>query len=229
MNILIVEDENTVAQRIERLTCELLGEKIETIKCFHTLDDADDYLSEHAIDLLFLDLNLAGRDGFELLKQVVAGSFHTIVISAYAERAIEAFEYGVLDFVAKPFTKKRLEKALQRTSSDHGQKETKYLSIKKMGILQTVALQDVAYFQGANIYSEVYLKDGAVHLHDKSLTKLQQVLPDRFVRVHKSYIVNSSQISGFKQTGNNAEVVLNDGLLVPVSRSKIAEIKAMFV
>ena len=229
MNIVIVEDENTVAQRIERLTRELLGDEVDKLNLFHTLDDADDYLGNNAIDLLFLDLNLAGRDGFELLKQVVAGSFHTIVISAYAERAIEAFEYGVLDFVAKPFTKGRLDKALQRFKSSHVQQQTKYLSIKKMGMLKTILLQDVAYFQGANVYSEVCLKNGDTHLHDKSLTKLEQVLPDSFYRVHKSYIVNSGQIKGFKQEGNNAELLLTGEVSVPVSRSKIAEVKAMFV
>lgn len=229
MQILIVEDEDTVAARLKRLAEELLGSQIQKLSVFHTLDDADDYLEEHAIDLLFLDLNLAGHDGFDLLKKAVAGSFHTIVVSAYAERAIEAFEFGVLDFVAKPFTKGRLEKALARFQSPTRQQETKFLGIKRRGIIESIPLENVSHFKGANIYSEVVLKDGEELLHDKPLNRLEQVLPATFIRVHKSFLVNEKLISGIKQQGNNAELVLTTGQTIPISRSKITEFKQRFI
>lgn len=229
MNILIVEDENTVAARLERLSREILADKIDKLAIRHTLDDADDYLNEHPIDLLFLDLNLAGRDGFELLQQAVAGAFHTIVVSAYADRAIEAFEFGVLDFVAKPFTKGRLEKALARFSTPFRHHDTKYLAIKKQGRIESLDLLDVQFFKGANIYSEVYLKDGEPLLHDKSLNRLEQVLPASFVRVHKSYLVNEKAIKGIQQQGNNADLLLDSGHVVPISRSKIGQMKSKYI
>ncbi|MBK7227614.1 MAG: hypothetical protein IPH97_01775 [Ignavibacteriales bacterium] len=64
-------------------------------------------------------MNLNAKDGFELLKQVVSQSFHTIVISANINRAIEAFEYGVLDFIPKPYNIERLKAAFQRLQSSH--------------------------------------------------------------------------------------------------------------
>ena len=72
------------------------------------------FIKEQSIDLLFLDLNLNREDGYELLEEVAAESFHTIIVSAYKDRAIRAFEYGVLDFVAKPYTEERLSLAIQR-------------------------------------------------------------------------------------------------------------------
>lgn len=229
MNILIVEDENTVAARLKRLAEEIMGPETGKVNIFHTLDDADDFLSTNTIDLLFLDLNLAGKDGFDLLNTAVAGSFHTIVVSAYAERAIEAFEYGVLDFVSKPFTKERLEKAINRFKGNARQIGTKYLAIKRRGAVECLSLHDVSYFQGANIYSDVYLKSGEQLLHDKPLNRLEQVLPDQFLRVHKSFIVNENDIEAFRQTGNNAEFVMKTGALVPISRSKIGQYKALFI
>jgi two-component system response regulator LytT len=76
MRIVIVEDEPLIQQRIKRLTLDILNEYQPKIVYFGDIDDADDYLSEHTIDLLLLDLNLMGRDGFELLKANAAGSYH---------------------------------------------------------------------------------------------------------------------------------------------------------
>jgi CheY-like chemotaxis protein len=114
MHIVTVEDEPLLAKRIMRLTHELLGEKLTKLKWFNNINDAEDYLADNPIDLLLLDLNINGRNGFDLLKMASTGGFQTIIITAYAEQAISAFEYGILDFVNKPFSKVRLQKALDR-------------------------------------------------------------------------------------------------------------------
>src|SRR5690554_5041046 len=118
MNVLIMEDEPIIAQRNQRL----LLEYYKTHPNFHrgrekicaTLEDGLDYLQENDVDLLLLDLNLNGKNGFDILKKFSVHSFHTIIISAYADLAIQAFEYGVLDFVAKPYDKERFFKAMDR-------------------------------------------------------------------------------------------------------------------
>ena len=80
------------------------------------LDDAEEHLVENEVDVLLLDLNLQGHDGFELLKNQVAKAFHTVVISAYGEKALEAFDYGVLDFIEKPFEAERLLLLVERAT-----------------------------------------------------------------------------------------------------------------
>lgn len=84
------------------------------IKHFSNLEDAQDSLVSQPVDVMFLDLNLHGKDGFLLLHEQLVQPFHTIVVSANTDRALEAFELGVLDFVGKPFTQERIDKALQR-------------------------------------------------------------------------------------------------------------------
>ena len=121
MKIVIVEDERPIARYIERLTRKILGEKIQSIRTLYTLDDAKAFLLENPIDLCLLDLNLNGENGYELLKQAVSGSFHTIIISAYPNQAIEAFKYGVLDFIEKPFTTNTIEASLCRLIEHSGQ------------------------------------------------------------------------------------------------------------
>lgn len=231
MHIVTVEDEPIVAQRVQRLTTELLGDKLSKLKWFNNVDDAQDYLAEHPIDLLLLDLNINGRDGFEVLKTAVAGSFQTIIISAYAEQAITAFDYGVLDFVNKPFSKSRLNRAFERflDSETRVVNKTKYLAIKKGNALELIDIDDIRYIQGANIYSELVLNDGETYLHDKSLSKLMIILPPIFQRVHKSYVVKMSDIKRMvTHKGSKYELELKDGVIVPVGRTFYKAVQAYF-
>ncbi len=110
MRILIVEDETVIARRLERLVRQILGQQLVWLKRADCLAAARADLESFPIDLMFLDLNLHGKDGFGLLEHAVAGAFHTVIVSAHTNQALRAFEYGVLDFVAKPFDKERLEK-----------------------------------------------------------------------------------------------------------------------
>src|SRR5688572_31129759 len=112
MKILIVEDEPVLAQRLARFCREILGGQLESLRVASMFSEASARLDESPIDLLLLDLNLHGRDGMQLLASSVAGSFHTIIVSANTEQALRAFEYGVIDFVPKPFSRERLEQAL---------------------------------------------------------------------------------------------------------------------
>lgn len=234
MKILIVEDEITLAKRLARLTSEILGKRVTKIKVLDNLDEADDYINEHTIDLMLLDLNLQSRDGFQLLRQSVAGSFHTIVVSANIHRAIEAFEYGALDFVAKPFTKPRLEIALKRygtnqSNPDENATSVRFLSVRRHGLLEIVAVDNVNYIKGANNYSELFLDNGTTRLHNKSLTKLAELLPSNFDRVHKSYIVPMNRVNRLEASSYaSSQLILEDSSCIPVSRAKAKELRYLY-
>ncbi len=231
MIVVIVEDEVTVANRIERLTRDLLNEYLTHLKVFHHFDEAIDYLEKTPIDLLLLDLNIHGSDGFDLLKMTAAGSYHTIIISAYEEKAVDAFAYGVLDFVPKPFTKKRLSKAFQRILDQHAHhgSHTKYLAYKKSGAIERISLDRIKFIRGADYYSEIVLDNGDCEIHSKTLSKLIVVLPTRFARVHKSYIVNMQKARRLQvYVGSRYELEFTDGECLPVGRTRYREVKERF-
>jgi two-component system response regulator LytT len=228
MIVAIVEDEPLIANRIERLTKEILDKKLTKIIIKNSLPEARHYLFEHPVDLLLLDLNLHGKDGFELLKQAVSGSFHTIIISAHADKALEAFEYGVLDFVGKPFSKERLQKAFMRfeNTEEKNTYPTKYIAVRKTGKLLLIEVDKIRYIKGAGIYAEIMMKNGNIELHDKSLNKLDAVLPSNFIRTHKSYIVNIQCVKRFSSLGGSKyHLELSNDEILPVSRTKYKEIK----
>ena len=228
MRILIVEDESLVAKRIKRLTEQALENKKISIVIKSTLESASAYLNEHPIDLLLLDLNLSGKNGFEILKNVVSESFHTIIISANTDKALEAFEYGVIDFIGKPFTIHRLQKALDRlenvtTSNVY---PAKYLSVKKGRRLHVINIDDLCYIKGSGVYSELHLQTGNTFLHSKSLNKLDAILPTNFIRIHRSYLVNITYAVCFRSHGaSKYDLLMKNEEIIPVSRNRYQEIK----
>lgn len=227
MRALIVEDEEIVAKRLARFVSSILGER-SVVRLAGSLDDATDLLATFRIDLLFLDLDLHGREGFLLLERAVAGSFQTIVVSARADQALRAFEYGVADFVAKPFTEERLRKAIDRVQSREPElrEKLKVLSVHKGGQLHLVPLERVVAVGGAGDYSRILCDDGRSWLHDKTLSALEVLLPARFERVHRSWIVDLGRVERIvTEPGSRHRLVLAGGEQIPASRSRIAAVR----
>jgi two-component system, LytTR family, response regulator LytT len=221
MRILIVEDEKVAARGLQRMVQEILGKEISWIGWESSLDASKYALSENPVDVLFLDLNLNGENGFELLQGAVAGSFHTIVVSANEDQALRAFEFGVLDFVPKPVSRERLEKALHRVKDkDFSGKRAKYLPIRKPKGIALIQLEDVSYFRGDGNYVEIRLKTGASEFHRQTLDSLAKVLPSRFSRIHRSYIVDMRDFKCvISHGGGRYDVELEGGIKLPLSRT----------
>ena len=226
MKILIIEDEARIARRIERMLSDIFKEKDISIQAADSLEEGLDVIKKTKFDLLFLDLNLNGKDGFDILESVVSESFHTIIVSAYKDKAIRAFEYGVLDFVPKPFDEDRLAKACQRiTQKSIESNQLKYLAIRKKGRQRLIKVEDILYVKGAGVYTEMFLKDSTKEIHSKSLENLKMILPEHFERIHKSYIADMNQAKRIiTEPGSKYSLELQTGAILPVGRTRIKEL-----
>jgi DNA-binding LytR/AlgR family response regulator len=229
MDLLIVEDEALAARRLERMTAELLGAAVGSITIKSSLAEAEDFLAGRRVDLVLLDLNLNGASGFELLSHLAAGSFHTIVVSASLDQAVKAFEYGVLDFVPKPYDRDRLKKAFDRLQSAAAAPSPgmRLLSVKNLGTVRLIPVDSVKFFKGADDYVELHLIDGTLELYAKSMESLSRLLPPTYVRIHKSYIVNLLDAKEIRvHGGGRYELEMRDGTRLPVSRTNYQTIRA---
>ncbi len=219
MNILIVEDITLIAERIADLTTKYVpGAKI-TIS--HTLEDAKLCIQEKVFDLLFLDLNLNGKDGFELLQTAAASSFQTIIITANRDQAAIAFDYGVFDFISKPILEARFKVAIDRLQNNTAsyKEQLKQLAVKTKGAILLIPIENVVYIKASGNYSEVYTSDLKCYLHDKNIEKLLHLLPNQFSRVHRSYAVDSTQIIKILKHGSGKySLQLQHELDIPLSR-----------
>ncbi len=232
MKVVIVEDEPLLQQRIARFTTNILGKRLQQISQFHNLEEAEDYLAQHEVDLLLLDLNLQGKSGFSLLQNQLAKAFHTIVISAYSEKAIEAFEYGVLDFIAKPLKEERLAKALARLTDNSLRNHygCRYLSVTKLSAIELLEVSEISYIKADGHYSQIHLSNTEdTFLHSKSIEKIQMLLPEQFERIHRSYIVNINQVKRLLiESGGRYFAELHNSEQLPIGRARFQELKAKF-
>jgi len=231
MRVLVVEDEPAIARRLVQFCKRILGEKLEAAVVAETYEAANAQVAALPFDVMLLDLRLHDRDGMELLAQSVCESFHTVIVSANTEQALRAFEYGVVDFIPKPFTVERLAQALRRVQpGGRAAHSARCLGVRKHGRVELIRVDDVLYIEGADKYSELVLHDGRRELHGKTLAGLEAVLPATFSRIHKSYIVRMSSVSRiYALEGGRHEAELKNGIRLPVGRSRFQEIKAQLV
>jgi DNA-binding LytR/AlgR family response regulator len=104
------------------------------------------------------------------------------------------------------------------------------LAVKKKGRIQLIPIEEVLFIKGAGGYTELFLANGKKELHDKSLEKLQQLLPDTFERIHKSYLVKISEIKEIiVKSGSKYIAELKNGELIPIGRTKYKDIKAKWL
>jgi two-component system response regulator LytT len=231
MRILVVEDETMVARQLCRLIREIVKSRLQSLHHVYSLADAKEYLNSNSIDVLFLDLNLSGEDGFDLLSDMIAAPFQTIIASANIDQALRSYEYGVIDFVPKPFKKERLENALAKiqdpqVNSDAGRGSAKYLGVRYLGNTQLIQTETITHIQAAGKYSELFLIDDSSRLHEKKLKELLQILPPEFQQIHKSCLANLNFVSKiFSHPGSRYELSTTNELMLPVGRKYLASLR----
>ncbi len=193
-------------------------------------------------DLLFLDIQMPELTGLEVIETVGAEQMPlTVFVTAYDQHALRAFEANALDYLLKPFSDERMEATLARARSrlaDHELRalghdvlrrlavprpaETRrdLLAVKSAGTTRFVRIPDIDWIEGAGVYVNLHV-DGKEVLHRSSLTELEGLLdPLRFVRIHRSVIVNLDRIARLEPTTHGEfDAILKDGSRTRVSRT----------
>lgn len=223
VKILIVEDEAPAARRLRRLVADILAVDAQEIAIADTIDEAFAALADRAFDLLLLDLDLAGRDGFALLRGACAGRLATIIVSANIDRAIEAFDHDVVDFVAKPVLLERLKRALSRAAD--ARKDDFHVMVRAPGRVEIIDARSIIRISGAGDYVEIIAKAGRRFLHHEKLDALERRLPKSFVRTHRSHIVNTERVARLRASGGKHFAVSEDDVETPVSRRRLRTVR----
>ena len=227
MNVLIAEDEAPAARRLERMVRERLGARVE-VEIAPTVEAARAALAGSQVDLLLLDLNLNGADGFSLLDS--NSRPRTIVVSANAGRAIDAFDHAVIDFVAKPVSAERLgvalDRAMERGPERAATRGKASIAVRSAGRIDLAAFADIVLLSGADDYVEVALADGRRFLHDARLQDLERLLPAGFVRIHRSHIANTAYLRAIRTLPGRRRILdLAGGATAPVSRTRLSALE----
>lgn len=234
MRIVIVEDESSAARAlsraIKRVAARIDSVELDSVTIRPDIDSALNSLVD-GVDLLFLDINLNGESGFELLRSGALDRCETIIVSAYPEFALEAFELGARDYLLKPVTDERLELAMSRipSSSSGEAPPLKSLMIRSRSGYESAPVERIIAVLGADDYAEVVLDSGERKLVSRRMNFLQARLPPDFFRTHRAAIARLSRIKEIRcpAPGRYVAVVGEIGLEAPVSRSNLRRLKQL--
>ncbi len=233
LKAIIVEDEQHCVDRLLDLLKPHQSE-IEVIGVYMEYSEALSALKEEKPDFIFLDVQLASRTGFELLRELRPISFEVVFTTAHEEYAIEAFDFSALDYLLKPIDPADLERSitkLQKTlSSDIGkkmetlfhnlqreQKTNKRIAIPTTKGLTFVSITDIVRCQADTNYTHIHISDGGRLTVAKTLKQFEQLLGDYgFFRVHNSHLINLAFIKKYNK-GKLGTVEMDDGSEIEVS------------
>lgn len=242
INAVIIED--------EKLSRDLI---ISYLKPFRSIkikaEFADGFTGIKGINeikphLVFLDIQMPKLSGFELLE-LLDHQPEIIFTTAYDEYALKAFEMNAVDYLLKPFAKSRFEEAVNRAvkrilasekQNDLAKKKVFFekgtgetierIVIKSGNSINIIPVDDVIYMEAQDDFVLVYTHDGR-HLKQQTMKYFEENLPgNKFIRVHRSFIVRIDNINKIEQYGKESyKVILNNNRSVPVSRSGYARLK----
>ena len=219
LRCVIVDDEYLAIRVIQEYCSRTDSLKVEST--FTNPPQALDFLQNNTIDLLFLDIQMPYLNGFELLKKLPSPPM-VIFTTARHDYAVQAFELDVLDYLVKPVPYERFEKAVRKAAEYHDYKTSRTQSHKEASCLMVrsdyriikIMTEDIFYIEGMSEYVKIFTKE-KMHITLAALRDLLDDLPpDQFVRIHKSYIVSVTGIASF----NHKEVKMKSNTLLPIGR-----------
>jgi len=242
MRIIIVDDESLARGVVREYLAEHADVEI-VAECANGFE-AVKAIAELEPDLVFLDIQMPKLDGFEV-AELAAGKAHFIFATAFDQYAIKAFEFHALDYLLKPFSQQRFDQALAharlRMSSGAGgavqamareavarNKPVGRVLIRDGAKVHVIASEKIDYIEAQDDYVQIRA-EGKSYLKNQSLSELEgQLEPERFLRIHRSYIVNIECVSRIEQATKDSHVaILRDGSKLPISRSGYQKIRAV--
>jgi DNA-binding LytR/AlgR family response regulator len=217
----IVEDLQVAADYLARC-CEKSGQ-IDVQAHFPNVPEALLYLNANSVDLLFLDVEMPGATGFDLLDQL-AYFPKVILTTSKSEYAYNAFEYNVTDFLKKPFTYQRFLESLQKLTSATTENNitstaTDHIFIKSDGKLVRLNNDDILYIESMGDYVKFVTADKKYVTHNTIKNLEEKVNRGTFIKVHRSYIINITKIDDIRE--NDLFIKGNE---IPISKSHRADI-----
>lgn len=235
MKALVIDDERLA--RKELITLLEAHPSIEVVGEAMNADEAEKMIEELNPDLLFLDIQMPGRTGFQLLESLDSAPL-VVFTTAYDQYALKAFEVSALDYLLKPIVAERLSEAVSKVMEKERAKSGRS-GEKKLGLEDQVFVKDgercwfvtlanVRMFESDGNYIKVYFDVNRPMIH-KSLNALDEKLDERaFFRASRKHIVNLSWVEGIEPWFNGGLMVrLKGGDKVEVSRRQAAKFKDM--
>jgi two-component system LytT family response regulator len=239
MKAIIIDD--------EPLARSLVKEYLQAYKNIELVEECNDgfegvkAIQQHNPDIIFLDIQMPKINGFEMLE-LIDNPPHVIFTTAFEEYAVKAFETYALDYLLKPFSKDRFDKCIQKLLQQKSAIQTEALLetaaqspvqnnrivVKDGGKIKIIPVGQVQYLEAADDYVKIHISEGSF-LKKKTMQYFEQLLqPHHFVRIHRSFIINTQLITRIDPYEKESHLVLlTSGAKLPVSKAGYLKLKEM--
>jgi len=235
MKVLIIDDEPLARSIVRSYLAELgnyeilgeAGDGFEALKMIHSLKP----------DLVFLDVQMPKLNGFEMLE-LLEENPHIIFTTAYDEFALKAFEVSAVDYLLKPFSKERFETAINKVTKNEQSMiptltnelnktnlEQARIVVKQGSDIKIISLDSVQYIEAYDDYVKIHVEE-KYHVKKQTMNYYEKNLPDQFMRIHRSFLLNIDYLQKIESFEKNSYVaILKNGNRIPISRNSYSDVK----
>lgn len=204
MNCIIVDDEPLAREAVEMLISET--GQLTLAGSFNSATSAAKFMQDHPVDLIFLDIRMPKVTGLEFARTIPKSTL-VIFTTAYAEYAIDSYEVDAVDYLVKPIIPERFLKAVEKAISYHSlllteekeniaNVESEFMFVKSERRFFKVNFKEILFIEGLKDYVIIQLPDQRI-ITKMSMKTIHELLPAIFLRINRSYIVNTLQIASF--------------------------------
>ena len=235
MRILIVDDEPLARERLRRLIERESG--VEIVGECGTGTDAIDRLAEGGVDILFIDMEMPGANGLQVLAKLSAQDRPAVVFAtAHESFALDAFEVQAIDYLLKPFDRERFQVALERARDwrmarvRSGAGEPERLSFKVDGRLVLLAADEIQWVEAADNHVVLHTIEGPRYMVRDTMAAMERRLgTELFLRANRSALVRFEEIKEVRPNAHgDYTLVLKRGTELPLSRSLRGKLDTLF-
>lgn len=235
LTAVLIDDEKNAISNLSRLL-EMYCKGVVIVGSAENATEGIQMIHQQHPDMVFLDIEMPGGNGFDMLECFTERDFDVIFVTSYNQHAIKAFKYSAVDYLLKPVDIDLLIQAIERIRQRKPQyrnsdslsglfQNLQSLLPCKLGIAtlegkEYLEIEDIVRVEADGSYSVIFLKNGSKHLVSRNIGEYEILLQDQsFLRVHNSHLINIRYVSRYtKQDGG--WIILNDHSEIPVSRRR---------
>jgi len=238
---IIIDDEPLAIESLELILKKKCREDVRVIASSNSPQMGKSLIEKHKPDLVFLDVEMPGMSGIDLVKSFINPGFHVVFVTAFDAYAVEAFRLSAMDYLLKPVNvdditgviakiKKELEKnenqlevqlkTLEKLLEHSSTAIESRIGIAMADKIVFVNISDILYCEAQGVYTTIYLNEGKKILASKTLGDFEtQLTPNKFFRIHHSTLINLNHIKEF-QRFDGGYVVMENNAKLEVSHRK---------
>jgi two-component system LytT family response regulator len=223
---------------IESLKADLLDfrDVVEIVGTAEGVLSGAKLLRSEKPDLVFLDIHMGDGDGFDLLEIIEQDQLKVIFTTASQEHALKAFEFEAFDYLLKPIDPDRLGSSISKlvdaskttASVETDASAVQYIALNTQEEIRRVNVSQIIRCSSIGNYTQFYFEDNTKFLVTRTLKEFESKLPEYFIRVHQSHLVNKDFIKSYVKT-EGGYLLMQDGSQVPVAVRKKAMVMDMLM